>query len=139
MKLAWPESHSRSSVGVGTKLNWRVGRGAEGNGGVAAAGHYLRADLESVAAAVDHAEAGFSAGTSPTTLTNPASEKAYPIATFSWLVVPRQGAGSDKRELLIQFLQWALNSGQKQAAALGYVAVPDAIVEEERKVLATLK
>jgi phosphate transport system substrate-binding protein len=159
----------KKSVGVGTKLKWPVGRGAEGNGGIAesvqntpgaigyveliyavrrhlgmamvrnAAGHYLRADLETVAAAVDHAEAGFSAGTPPATLTNPASDKAYPIATFSWLVVPRQGAGSDQRELLIQFLQWALNSGQKQASALGYVAVPDAIIEQERKVLAMLK
>ncbi|MGA7415231.1 MAG: phosphate ABC transporter substrate-binding protein PstS [Bryobacteraceae bacterium] len=159
----------KQSAGVGTKLKWPVGRGAEGNGGVAAAventpgaigyveliyavrrhlgiamvrnaaGHFLRADLETIAAAGDNAEAGFSAGAKHATLTNPASEKAYPIATFSWLLVPRHGVGSEKRELLIQFLQWALNSGQQQAAALGYVAVPDAIIEQERKVLATLE
>ena len=159
----------KKTVGVGTSLKWPVGRGAQGNAGVAesvqntpgaigyveqiyavrrhlgmamvrnAAGHYVRADLETVAAAVDHAEASFSGGLPHATLTNPASEKAYPIATFSWLLVPRHGAGAEKRALLIQFLEWALNSGQKKAAALGYVAIPDAIVEQERKVLSTLK
>ncbi len=159
----------KQSVGVGTSLKWPVGRSAEGNGGVAeavqntagsigyveliyavrrhlgmamvrnAAGHFVRADLESVAAAVDHAETGFSAAAPHGIVTNPAAEKAYPIATFSWLLVPKQGAGSEKRALLIQFLEWALNSGQKQAAGLGYVAIPDAIVEQERKVLATLQ
>ncbi len=158
----------KKNVGIGTSPKWPVGRGAEGNAGVAelvqntpgaigyveqiyavrrhlgmamvrnAAGHYVRADLETVAEAVDHAEAGFSAGTSPVTLTNPAAAKAYPIATLSWLVVPKHGASAEKRALLIQFLQWALDSGQNQAAALGYVAIPDAILDQERKVLATL-
>lgn len=104
-----------------------------------AAGNYLRADLESVAAAVKNAEAAFSPGAPHATLTNPAAEKAYPIATFSWLLVPRRAGGSEKRALLIAFLQWVLNSGQNQAAALGYVAIPDAIVEQERKLLTTLE
>jgi phosphate transport system substrate-binding protein len=159
----------KQSLGVGTSLKWPVGKGAEGNSGVAeavektpgsigyveliyavrrhlgtvvvrnASGHYVRADLETIAAAVDHAEVGFTATASSATLTNPAAEKAYPIATFSWLLVPRNADGSDKRALLIQFLKWALDSGQKQAAALGYVAVPEAIVEQERQILAGLK
>ena len=159
----------KQSVGRGTRPKWPIGRGAGGNSGVAeavqntpgsigyveliyavrrhlgmamvrnAAGHYVRADLDTVAAAAGNAQVGFSVGAPQPALTNPSAEKAYPIATFSWLLLPRHGAGSEKRELLIEFLKWALNSGQRQAAALGYVAVPDAIVEQERKVLATLE
>ncbi len=161
----------KQSVGRGTDPRWPLGKGADGNEGVAQSvqstpgsigyveliyavhhhlgmamvpnlsGRYIRADIETIAtaAATATAEADFSAAAPPPTLTNPAAEKAYPIATFSWLLVPRYGADMEKRELLIQFLEWAISSGQKQAGALGYVAVPDPIVGHERKVLASLR
>ena len=104
-------------------------------------GRFVVADLETIAAAAANATAedGFSAASPLQSLTNAAAEKAYPITTFSWLVLPRHATDAEKRALLIQFLEWALASGQKKAAALGYVAVPDAIVEKERKLLATLR
>ena len=104
-------------------------------------GHFVGANLETIGVAADNATAedGFSAAAPLPSLINAAAEKAYPISTFSWLVLPRHAADAEKRALLIQFLEWALDSGQKKAAGLGYVAVPDAIVEQERKVLATLQ
>jgi phosphate transport system substrate-binding protein len=103
-------------------------------------GRFVEADLETItaAAAGATAEGGFSAEKPHTSLINAPAEKAYPIATFSWLIFPKRAADPEKRALLIQFLEWALTSGQRQAASLGYAAVPDAIAEQEKKVLATL-
>jgi phosphate transport system substrate-binding protein len=57
---------------------------------------------------------------------------AYPIASFTWLVVPAKIADEDKREGVKGFLRWMLGPGQRQAAALGYLALPkDLIVREE--------
>ncbi len=57
---------------------------------------------------------------------------AYPISSFTWVVVPVHSADNDKRNVLAGFLQWMLGPGQRQAAALGYLPLPkDAVAKEE--------
>jgi phosphate transport system substrate-binding protein len=113
-----------------------------------AAGRYTRADLETVTAAAESAESSFRADTPassfradnpPPTITNAAGDNAYPIATFSWLILPLKPNDPEKRRLLLEFLDWILDSGERQAAGLGYVAIPDKILRAERLMLAQLR
>ena len=46
---------------------------------------------------------------------------AYPIASFTWFVVPKHIAAGTKRNAITGFLRWMLGPGQRQAAALGYL------------------
>jgi phosphate transport system substrate-binding protein len=62
---------------------------------------------------------------------------AYPIASFTWLVVPAKMANSGKQQAMQSFLKWMLGPGQMQAAALGYLALPkDLVTREEAAVTA---
>jgi phosphate transport system substrate-binding protein len=63
---------------------------------------------------------------------------AYPIATFTWLVVPVQIADSAKRSAIMAFLKWMLGPGQRQAAALGYLPLPKEIVTREEAAIAQI-
>jgi len=153
---------------AGTTISWPVGRGAERNEGVAAlvrqtpnsigyveliyaiqnelrfgavrnvAGNFVRADLASVTAAA--------AGGVPNTnfdsrvsITNAPGKSAYPIATFSWLLVPAESDQSPKRRAVFEFLRWALTSGQKQCSSLGYAPLPAGVASQELQILSTLK
>lgn len=160
----------KSSVGIGSTLQWPVGQGAKGNDGVAqlisstpnsigyvefiyalqnrlnyaavanSAGQFVAADIDSLTAAAASAQ------TSPTyriSITNAPGKEAYPIASFTWVLVPTKLAQNSegataKRQRLIAFLDWALTSGQRQAAALGYVALPKALAERERSTVTQL-
>jgi phosphate transport system substrate-binding protein len=159
----------RSGVGSAITVQWPAGRAATGNEGVAelveqtpgaigyveflyalrhrlgmiairnAAGRHTRADLETVSAAAESGEPGFRADNPAPTITNAPAENAYPISTFSWLVVPLKANDPEKRRLLLEFLDWILDSGQRQAAGLGYVAIPDKVLRAERTKLAELR
>ncbi len=56
---------------------------------------------------------------------------AYPIASFTWLVVPARIPDETKRTAIAGFLKWILGPGQAQAAALGYLALPKDVVSKE--------
>ena len=147
-----------STVGLGTTLHWPIGTGAEHNEGVADAvkktpnsigyveltyaiqhqisfgavrnrsGEYIRADYESVAEAATASRKD----TEPAqTITDPDRKGAYPIAAFTWLVLSPHMTEPAKRAALVEFVRWTLTSGQKDCAALGYVPLPRAIVEEQ--------
>ena len=64
---------------------------------------------------------------------------AYPIASFTWLVVPKRMANNEKRTALTAFLRWMLGPGHLQAAALGYLALPNEIVARELDVIAGIR
>jgi phosphate transport system substrate-binding protein len=69
-------------------------------------------------------------------LVDPAGEGAYPIASFTWLVIPAHVASDGKRQALDGFLRWMLGPGQLQAAALGYLALPkDVAAREEAAIM----
>ena len=147
-----------STVGRGTTLEWPAGAGALGNEGVAdllnqtpnslgyveltyaiqnrlsygsvrnAAGEFVRADPESVAEAVSEIDVSSNI---PESVTNPPGRNAYPIVSFTWLVVPERFTDPDKQAAFDQILGWILTSGQKDCAALGYVPLPRRVAESE--------
>ncbi len=142
---------------VGAAIDWPLGIGVFGNEGVSEqvartpnsigyvelayaiqhrlryaavrnpAGRYVRASLESISAA-----AGAAAGSGGLVLNAPGKD-AYPIATFTWLLVPQSAGSAEKRASIKAFLRWMLTSGQKQCASLGYAPLPRALAAEELK------
>ena len=156
----------RDAMGTGSTLEWKTGQGAKGNDGVAsvlartpyaigylefiyalenqlsyaavknAAGKFVRPDIDSITAAARSAP---EAEPFRASITDAPGRDAYPIASFTWLVVPAHATAGAKRDQLFGFLEWALSTGQRQAGALGYVALPEELAARERSVVARLK
>ncbi|MFB3777104.1 MAG: phosphate ABC transporter substrate-binding protein PstS [Bryobacteraceae bacterium] len=156
----------KSSVGVGTAVKWPVGLGAKGNEGVAgligqtpnsigyvelvyaiqnkmaygkvrnAAGVFVKADLKSVTAAAASAEMPEDFRVS---ITNPPGKDAYPIASFTWLLVPARIQSPEKRAVITAFLRWMLADGQKLAAPLGYAPLPQPVITRELKAISQVQ
>jgi phosphate transport system substrate-binding protein len=156
----------KSAVGSSLDPKWPTGRGATGNDGVAKlvkevggsigyvefiyaldnhlgygkirnrSGEFVEADLESIAAAVDRSsEIGDDFKAS---IVDSPGEGAYPIASFTWIVVPRHIADAAKRSSITAFLRWMLGPGQQQAAALGFVALPTNVIAKEKQAIARI-
>ena len=157
----------KTKVGAGLAPSWPTGRGATGSDGVAGLvkelggsigyvefvyalqhrlsygkvqnrnGEFVAAGLESIAAALSHSnpvDAAFK-----TSIVDAPGAGSYPIASFTWLVVPTHLADERKRAALTHFLHWMLGSGQRQAAALGYLALPKQIVSREGTTIAAIQ
>ena len=102
------------------------------------AGVFVRADLASVAAAA--ASAGASIPDHfRVSITNAPGPKAYPISTFTWLLVPAKGPNPAARKALVAFLRWALTDGQRMAAPLQYAPLPRELAAREIKALAAIQ
>ena len=153
-----------ASVGKGTSVKWPVGLGGKGNEGVAgqirqlqgsigyveliyavenkitygsvknAAGNFVKASLDGVT------EAAASSPKMPAdfrvSITNAPGKTAYPISSFTWLLVPEQAQDPKKGKILADFLNWMVTDGQKTTAQLSYAPLPDNVVE---KVKAAIK
>jgi len=158
----------KDSVGSGTEVKWPVGTGAEGNEGVAeavrqtpnsigymelvyalrhqlsfgavrnAAGQFVLADLPSVTTAATEAAAAMGTDTR-VSITNAAGKSAYPIASFTWWLLPEDLGSQEKRAALRELIEWMLSSGQKECSALGYAPLPKEVVERELQLLNKLK
>ena len=63
---------------------------------------------------------------------------AWPIASFTWLVVPAHIPDEAKRNNMTAFLKWMLSTGQRQAAALGYLALPASVVAKEEAAISRI-
>ena len=156
----------KSRYGSGPHVDWPVGAGARGNESVARlvqqtpgsigyveliyaiqnqlnyaavrnpAGRFIKADLESIIAAVSDATLNPASGLS---ILNEPGRNAYPISAFTWLLVPAHSSDARKREAILQFLKWMLTSGQKQCEALGYAPLPRRIVAQELDAVDQLK
>jgi phosphate transport system substrate-binding protein len=157
----------KESVGAGPHVQWPAGTGAVGNDGVAEkvqktpyaigyvelifaihhqlnfalvqnpAGQFIKADLGSITvAAADASDIGqpfrFSILNSP-------KKDAYPISTFTWLLVPTQGLNSQKKAAMVELLKWVLTTGQKQCASLGYVPLPSSVAAKALGTVAAMK
>lgn len=152
----------KMAVGNSSTPKWPVGLGAQGNEGVAklvrdtpgsigyveyiyaisehmsygsvrnSAGRFVSPDLESILAAARGSSKRI-AEDFQTSITNAAGPDAYPIASFSWFVVPAQIADAGKKRAVKELLEWMLGPGQNQAAAMGYVSVaPEVLMREQR-------
>ncbi|MGA2740173.1 MAG: phosphate ABC transporter substrate-binding protein PstS [Bryobacteraceae bacterium] len=158
----------KTKVGVNASVSWPVGLGGKGNEGVAgvvkqtpnsvgyveliyvlqnkmtygslrnAAGVFLKADLDSVTEA-----AATAAKTMPAdfrvSITNAPGKRAYPISTFTYLLIPSKIDDQEKKKAIVAFVHWMLNDGQKYAAALAYAPLPKDVVAKEEKQIALIK
>ena len=155
-------------VGKNTSVKWPAGLGGKGNDGVMgmvkqtpgsmgyveliyavntkapygtvknAAGKFVKADLKSVTAA-----AAGAAKSMPedfrVSITNAPGADAYPISTFTWLLIPSQISDEAKRETIKKFLKWALTEGQSSAPTLDYAELPKSVQKNELAAIAKIK
>jgi phosphate transport system substrate-binding protein len=69
---------------------------------------------------------------------DPSGEKAYPIATFTWLLFPEK-QDPEKAKLARDLVEYCLTEGQKSADALGYIPLPENVIETVRTVSQNIK
>ncbi|MDQ6708528.1 MAG: phosphate ABC transporter substrate-binding protein PstS [Acidobacteriota bacterium] len=158
----------KSKVGRNTSLNWPVGLGGKGNEGVTgqiqqtpnsigyveliyaiqnklsygrvrnSSGSFVKADLESVNAA-----AASVASQMPddfrVSITNPGGKTAYPIATFTWLLIPEKISDPAKKKAIVEFLHWMLGEGQDMTEALDYARLPKPVIAKELKAISKIQ
>jgi phosphate transport system substrate-binding protein len=154
-------------VGRGTSVNWPVGLGGKGNEGVAGlirqtpssigyveliyaqqtklpvaavrnrAGTYVEPTLDSVTAAAAAAAADMPADFR-VSITDAAAPDAYPISSFTWLLIPTRIDDAVKGKAIKSFLEWMLVDGQKYTKDLGYAPLPASVVAQEQKALSKI-
>jgi phosphate transport system substrate-binding protein len=154
--LSKVSSDWQNQAGKGTSVKWPVGLGGKGNEGVAglirqmqgsigyieliyavqnritygtvknAAGEFVKASLDSVtaaAASVKSMPADFRVS-----ITNSPGKDAYPISSFTWLLIPVQARDPAKGKIMADFLKWMLDDGQKMTTELTYAPLPATVV-----------
>jgi phosphate transport system substrate-binding protein len=153
--------------GKGTALNWPTGVAGKGNEGVASfvrqlpgaigyveliyalqnkisfgavknpAGNWVKASISGVT------EAAGSVKTMPAdyrvSITNAPGAQAYPISSFTWLLVPVKSADPAKGKVIKDFLNWMLNDGEKEVSNLYYAPLPAAVVAKEHATVNSLQ
>jgi phosphate ABC transporter phosphate-binding protein len=95
-------------------------------------GKFVSASLESIAEAASHSKIDQDFKVS---IVNAPGAGAYPISSFTWIVVPAVIADDTKRNALTGFLKWMVGPGQRQAAALGYLPHPKDIATKEENAI----
>jgi phosphate transport system substrate-binding protein len=70
---------------------------------------------------------------------DPAGADAYPIATFTWILLYQKNPDAAKLAALKDFVKWGLTDGQKYAPELGYIALPAPVVQKDMAALDTVK
>jgi phosphate transport system substrate-binding protein len=102
------------------------------------AGNFVKPSLDSVteaaAAAAKDMPEDFRVS-----ITNAAGKNAYPISTFTWMLIPSQIPDANKAKAIKSFLEWMLADGQKGVASLTYAPLPKEVVAKEVKQIAMLK
>jgi phosphate transport system substrate-binding protein len=93
------------------------------------AGNFITPSLESVTWAAEGAMADMGPSTDfRVSITNPAGAQAYPISSFTWLLVRKQYPDAAKARELVKFIWWSLTQGQAYAPKLGYAPLPKAML-----------
>jgi phosphate transport system substrate-binding protein len=155
----------KTKVGAAKSVNWPTGLGGAQTAGVAglvkqtpysvgyveliyaiqtkmgyglvknASGDFVKASLESVSEAAAGAAMPDDFRVS---ITNAPGKKAYPISSFTWMLIPAKIDDAAKAKEIHTFLAWMLTEGQKAAPALAFAPLPKPVVVKEQKQLATL-
>jgi phosphate transport system substrate-binding protein len=150
----------KSKVGASTSVNWPTGLGAKGNEGVSglveqtpyslgyveliyalqnklpyglvrnSAGTFIKPDLNSVTAAAAGAAANMPADFR-VSITNAPGAEAYPISSFTWMLIPESIPDTAKRDAIEGFLHWMLTDGQKMVESLDYAPLPSQVESKE--------
>jgi phosphate transport system substrate-binding protein len=148
----------KDKVGKGGSVNWPAGLGGKGNEGVSgmvkqtvgsigyveliyavsnkmpygsvqnATGSFVKASLESVtaaAASVKDMPEDFRVS-----ITNAPGKEAYPISSFTWLLVPAEWADAGKEKAFVDFLNWMVDKGQTMTSDLSYAPLPKSVAQK---------
>ncbi|MGO9607582.1 MAG: phosphate ABC transporter substrate-binding protein PstS [Candidatus Binataceae bacterium] len=166
--LSKVSSEWHESAGTGISVNWPVGIAGKGNDGVVqlvtdtpysigyteltyavrkhllygtvanSAGQFIKADFASVTAAAA-AVANNMPNDFRVSITDPPRADAYPISSFTWMLVPSVIVDAAKRAAIIGFLRWGLTKGQDYLEALSYARLPDAVIAKEEKAIVEIR
>jgi phosphate transport system substrate-binding protein len=157
----------KNSVGRNTAVPWPIGIGAVRNEGVAgmvrqlpgtigyveliyalqnkipygyvrnAAGNWVKGSIEGVT------EAGASAKNMPAdyrvSITNAPGKDAYPISSYTWLLIPNPAPNAANGKVLKDFLIWMLDHGESEVSALYYAPLPKSVSDKVRVTVSQLK
>jgi phosphate transport system substrate-binding protein len=152
--------------GKGTAPAWPVGVGAKGNEGVSGlirqipgsigyieliyalqnhiafgsvknpAGNYIKASIDGVteaAASVKQMPADYRVS-----ITNAPGANAYPISSFTWMLIPTHPTDAAKEKVLKDMLSWIVNSGEGEVSSLSYAPLPKSVQEKVLKTIYAL-
>jgi phosphate transport system substrate-binding protein len=72
-------------------------------------------------------------------ITNAPGAGAYPIASFTWMLLYEAPQDLAKSRVMVDFMRWALTDGQKYAAEIGYAPLPANVIEREMAALDRVK
>jgi len=72
-------------------------------------------------------------------ITNAPGKNAYPISSFTWLLIPEKFKDNAKRDALKGFLKWAITDGQNNVENLSYAKLPKEVVEKELKAISKVQ
>ena len=90
-------------------------------------GQFIKASLESTTAAAAGVKMPADFRVS---ITNSPAKTAYPISSFTWLLIPTNPTDKNKGKILKDFLFWMLDQGQTMTEALSYAPLPKEVVEK---------
>jgi phosphate transport system substrate-binding protein len=158
----------KTKVNKATSVNWPVGLGQKGNEGVTglikqtpnsigyveliyalqnnipygmvknASGNFIKADVAGVSAAAAGAVKDMPADFR-VSITNAPGKTAYPISSFTWLLIPAKIQDTAKRDAIKGFLKWMLTDGQGYTEQLSYAKLPKEIVDRELKAISNIQ
>lgn len=110
------------------------------------ASNFIEPTLDSTKQAVQNAATQLPAGSgdwSKVSLLNAGGDQSYPIATFTYIILYQDMSANIKSQAqaqaVVDFIKWAITDGQNQSSALGYVPLPDSVVQTDLATLGTLK
>jgi phosphate transport system substrate-binding protein len=72
-------------------------------------------------------------------ITNAPGKGAYPISSFTWLLLYENPKDKNQSKIMVEFVKWALSDGQKFAGSLGYAPLPAEVVKLELAALQKVK
>jgi phosphate transport system substrate-binding protein len=164
--LAKVSPEFQKTVGVNSAVSWPVGIGGKGNEGVSglvsqtpgaigyveliyalqnnisygtvqnAVGDFVKASPESVTKAAAGAVVPDDFRVS---ITNAPGPGAYPLSSFTWLLLYTEPSEKAQAKVMNEFVKWALTDGQKFATDLGYAPLPQSLVTRELMALEKIK
>jgi phosphate transport system substrate-binding protein len=164
--LSKVSSEWQSQVGSATSVKWPVGLGGKGNEGVAgmirqmqggigyieliyavqnkipygsvknASGNFVKASLDSVTAAA--ASAPKMPADFRVSITNAPGKDAYPVSSFTWLLIPEKAKDAAKGKIISDFLTWMVDDGQKMTADLSYAPLPGSVASKVKETIKQL-
>jgi phosphate transport system substrate-binding protein len=158
----------KSGPGANAAVKWPVGLGGKGNEGVTglvkqtpyaigyvemiyalqnkmgnaavknASGKFVHGELANVTAAAAGAAKEMPADYR-VSITNGSGKDAYPIASFTWLLIPSQISDPGKKKAVVDFLKWMVKDGQKLAEGLNYAPLPKEVAARVEKSISMVK